>query len=172
VSRDQSRVFDSAGFGNEERADVENIDTMKLTETLETLETRYQSLARYQRGRDQLLSLPKRTQKMCAVRPRACARRVRARKGALAVVLLKACISVYFEDLCYLVKVEIVEIEAGTLTATNSVLSCPLPAIIIPVLYYVYEPQTYTPSVWFPHQILLDDHPLMMWTREQATRCS
>jgi len=39
VSRDQSRVFDSAGFGNEERAYVENIDAMKLTEKLATFET-------------------------------------------------------------------------------------------------------------------------------------
>jgi len=31
---------------------------------------------------------------------------VRARKGALAIVLLRACISEYFEDLCYLVKAE------------------------------------------------------------------
>ena len=29
---------------------------------------------------------------------------VRARKGSLAVVQLRACIPVYFEDLCYLVK--------------------------------------------------------------------
>ena len=46
-----------------------------------------------------------RPQKMCAVRSRACARRVRARKGALAVVLLRD-ISVYSEGLFYLVKVE------------------------------------------------------------------
>jgi len=39
VIRDQSRVFDSAGFGDEERADVENIDAVKLMEKLETLET-------------------------------------------------------------------------------------------------------------------------------------
>jgi len=39
VSRDQSRVFNSAGFGNEERAHVENIEAMKLTEKVETLET-------------------------------------------------------------------------------------------------------------------------------------
>jgi len=39
VSRDQSRVFDSAGFGDEEWAHVENIDAMKLTERLEALET-------------------------------------------------------------------------------------------------------------------------------------
>jgi hypothetical protein len=31
---------------------------------------------------------------------------VRARKGALAIVLLKACISVYFEGVFYSVKVE------------------------------------------------------------------
>ena len=31
---------------------------------------------------------------------------VRARKGALEIVLVRACISVYFEDLCYLIKVE------------------------------------------------------------------
>jgi len=59
ICRDQSRVFDSAGVGNE-GADVEKIDTVKLTEKLETLETRDQSLARYQRGRDRLLSPPKR----------------------------------------------------------------------------------------------------------------
>jgi len=39
VSWDQSRSSDSAGFGNEERADVENIDAVKSTEKLETLET-------------------------------------------------------------------------------------------------------------------------------------
>jgi len=39
VSRDQSRSSNSAGFGNEERADVENIDAVKSTEKLETLET-------------------------------------------------------------------------------------------------------------------------------------
>ena len=39
VSRDQSRVCESAGFGNEEGAHVENIDAVKLTEKLETLET-------------------------------------------------------------------------------------------------------------------------------------
>ena len=50
-----------------------------------------------------------RPQKMCAVRSRACARRVRALKGALGVVLLRACISVYSEGLFYLVKVESVE---------------------------------------------------------------
>jgi len=31
---------------------------------------------------------------------------VRARKGALAIVLLRACVPVYFEDFCYLIKVE------------------------------------------------------------------
>ena len=31
---------------------------------------------------------------------------VRARKGALAIILVRACISVYFEDFCCLVKVE------------------------------------------------------------------
>ena len=40
VSRDQSRSSDSVGFGNEERAHVENIDAVTLTEKLEeTLET-------------------------------------------------------------------------------------------------------------------------------------
>jgi len=39
VSRDQSRSSDSAGFGNKERAHVENIDAVKSTEKLETLET-------------------------------------------------------------------------------------------------------------------------------------
>ena len=38
VGRDQSRVRESAGFGNE-GAHVEKIDAMKLTEKLETLET-------------------------------------------------------------------------------------------------------------------------------------
>ena len=39
VSRDQSRVCESAGFGNEEGAHVENIDAVKLTEKLKTLKT-------------------------------------------------------------------------------------------------------------------------------------
>ena len=39
VCRDQSRVFGSAGFGDEEKAHVENIDTVKLIERLEALET-------------------------------------------------------------------------------------------------------------------------------------
>jgi len=43
---------------------------------------------------------------MRAVRSRAWARRVRAHKGALAVVLRRACISVYSEGLFYLVKDE------------------------------------------------------------------
>ena len=44
----------------------------------------------------------------------------------------------------------------------NLLLPSPLPAIIIPVLYYAYEPKIYTPSfsktdaVWFPHQISSD----------------
>jgi len=39
VSRDRSRVLDSAGFGNEEGTHVENIDAVELAEKLETLET-------------------------------------------------------------------------------------------------------------------------------------
>jgi len=39
VRRDQSRLFDNAGFGNEERPDVFNIDSVKLTQRLEALET-------------------------------------------------------------------------------------------------------------------------------------
>jgi len=112
VSRYQSRVFDSAGFGNE-RADVEKFDTVKLTETLETLDTRDQSLARYQRGRHRLLSPPKRDRaasengrgEVKGVRT-ASVLAVRARKGNLGVALLRACISVYSVGLFYLVKVE------------------------------------------------------------------
>ena len=37
--RDQSRVFGSAGFGDEEGAHVETIDAVKLTERLKALET-------------------------------------------------------------------------------------------------------------------------------------
>jgi len=37
--RDQSRVFGSAGFGDEEKVHVENIDAVKLTGRLEALET-------------------------------------------------------------------------------------------------------------------------------------
>jgi len=37
--RDQSRVFDSARFGDEEGAHVENIGAVKLTERLEALGT-------------------------------------------------------------------------------------------------------------------------------------
>jgi len=112
VSRYQSRVFDSAGFGNE-RADVEKIDTVKLTEKLETLETRDQSLARYQRRRDRLLSPPKRESAASAnvrgevegVRT-ASVLAVRASKGNLGVALLRACILVYSVGLFYLAKVE------------------------------------------------------------------
>ena len=39
VSRDQSRVCESARFGTEEGAHVESIDVVKWTEKLETLET-------------------------------------------------------------------------------------------------------------------------------------
>jgi hypothetical protein len=39
VRRDQSRVLDGAGLSNEEGAHVENIDAVKLTKKLETLET-------------------------------------------------------------------------------------------------------------------------------------
>ena len=39
VNRVQSRVRESAGFGNEEGAHVENITAMKLTDKLETLKT-------------------------------------------------------------------------------------------------------------------------------------
>ena len=39
VNRVQSKVRESAGFGNEEGAHVENITAIKLTDKLETLET-------------------------------------------------------------------------------------------------------------------------------------
>jgi len=39
ITRDQSRAFDKAGFDNDKGCSVENIDVVKLTEKLETLET-------------------------------------------------------------------------------------------------------------------------------------
>ena len=77
----------------------------------------------------------------------------RARKGALAIALLVACISIYFEGLFCSVGRKALSEGGGCsfdLTATNSVhislLPSLLPAIIIPVLYRAYEPKTYTRS--------------------------
>jgi len=117
VCRDQGKVFDSAGFGDEEGAHVENIDAVKPSEKLGALETSRLSdisgdvtscsagmVAAFHiavtNGRRQKMRVV--SGEVESVRTES-VRMVRAHKGALAIVLLRACISVY---VCCLVKVK------------------------------------------------------------------
>jgi len=71
----------------------------------------------------------------------------RAHEGALVIVLLRACISVHFEDFCYLIKVEKCR-EAGCLPQT--VFTSLLTAIVIPLIFTNQMLCGFTPSLVGP----------------------
>jgi len=162
VCRDQSRVFGSAGFGGEEGAHVENIDAVKLTERLEALETscffdiskdvtgfRAGMVAAFHVTVTDWAASENVSGEVVSVRM-ASVLTVRIRKGALAILLLKACISVCFEDLCYQGR-KVLRGWENIIVFTSRLLS----AIVIPLIF-TNQNQCYVVS----HQVSLD-HPLM-----------